>query len=90
MSAVVEDGHALIADGRGPYTEGVDEARVQSRGAMSIWSWRYTDSLSNRPDLKARAPKIRSLKYDLDHPVAGSVSAERGVISDQVGRFHAF
>jgi hypothetical protein len=90
MSAVVEDGHALIADGRGPYTEGVDEARVQSRGAMSIWSWRYTDSLSNRPDLKARAPKIRSLKYDFDHPVAGSGSAQLGVISDQVGRFHAF
>jgi hypothetical protein len=88
MSAVVEDGHALASDGKGPYAEGPD-ARVQARGGMSIWSWRYTDNRGNKQDPSATAPKVRSLKFDLDHPVPNSAAQPLGIISDPIGRFHA-
>ncbi len=90
VRAVVENGHALASDGKGPYVEGQDEARVQARGALSVWAWRHTDGLRNKPDPAATAPQLRSLKFDLDHPVPGGGAHRLGIVNDPVGRFHAF
>lgn len=88
IQAVLEDGHALASDGRGPYSEG-SETRVQARAAMSIWAWRYTESRGNKPDPTATAPKLRSLTFDLDHPVEGRGGQRLGIVNDPLGRFHA-
>lgn len=89
VRAVVEDGHALASDGKGPYVEAQDEARVQARGGMSIWSWRFSDGLTNKPEPNASGPKVRALRFDLDHPVEGGGGQRLGVITDPIGRLHA-
>lgn len=60
-------------------------------GSAGVVTWRNLDLLTNRPDSSLPpVPKVRSLVFDLTHPVAGSGAIPLGVVHDSVGRFHAF
>jgi hypothetical protein len=81
---------SLRSDGQGPYDQ-AKGAMTYFSGAAGVATWRNLDMLTNRPDSSLPpVPKVRSLVFDLTHPVAGSGAMPLGVVQDSVGRFHAF
>ena len=71
-------GNYLLDDGRGTYLNGIDYVASHAGVRLALQPYAYTGGG------KAPAP-IRSLRYDLTNPIAGSGATNLGVITDNLG-----
>ena len=92
LNADVESGFSLSSDGLGTYRHDRDGSVVFGGDAGSIVAWRGVRLLDNSTvdDTLPEPRRRRSLTFDLRRPVAGTGAVDLGVVTDSIGRFHAF
>jgi len=90
FSAVIYGGHSLKGDGMGPYVQGQQETQVSGNFSFNILCWDHVSGMSNKPDPSAKAPRERSMIFDLSHPVPGSGPTALQTTWDYLARFHVF